>query len=125
MTKSYYCNATKHINQFDNTSAKNWFLFCIFNSANHISMKKGHAGHDEPDDETMEVPPLKSNEHLYNLNGQIDHKVNFIIIIRYISIEFQIYSIFQSQNDTRLNSFESTFHMTLRSIWLDIPLVLT
>lgn len=35
----------------------------------------GHAGHDVPDNVSMEIPSLKTNRHLYDLNGQIKHKV--------------------------------------------------
>lgn len=41
-----------------------------------IFWEKGHAGHDEPDDKTMKVPPLETNKHSYDLDGQINHKVN-------------------------------------------------
>lgn len=36
----------------------------------------GHAGHDDPPTESgLIVPPLEGNEHLYNLQGQLKHKV--------------------------------------------------
>lgn len=39
----------------------------------------GHAGHDEPKKVLqLKTPPLKGNEHLYNLAGQLEHKVDFI-----------------------------------------------
>lgn len=40
-----------------------------------LYVKKGQAGHDEPDDDTMKLHLLKSNKHLYDLKGQINHKV--------------------------------------------------
>lgn len=36
---------------------------------------KGHSGHDEPDDESLQIPSLRHNKHLYDINGQINHKV--------------------------------------------------
>lgn len=42
----------------------------------------GHAGHDEPKTELgMEIPKLKNNKHLYDLNGQLQHKIKFIDFI--------------------------------------------
>lgn len=39
----------------------------------------GHAGHEEAKKELMiSTPPLKGNEQLYNLKGQLDHKKDFI-----------------------------------------------
>lgn len=39
----------------------------------------GHAGHDEPKNKTdMKVPKLKDNPHLYDLKGQINHKLCLI-----------------------------------------------
>lgn len=39
----------------------------------------GHAGHDEPKTELeMTTPPLDGNHDLYNLQGQIRHKIEFI-----------------------------------------------
>ncbi|XP_055382323.1 lipid droplet-associated hydrolase [Condylostylus longicornis] len=39
----------------------------------------GHAGHDEPSKKSLkQVPTLKHNEHLYDLSGQIEHKLSFI-----------------------------------------------
>ncbi|XP_055547534.1 lipid droplet-associated hydrolase [Wyeomyia smithii] len=40
----------------------------------------GHAGHDEAPESpyTKPVLPIKNNENLYDLNGQLQHKVEFI-----------------------------------------------
>lgn len=39
----------------------------------------GHAGHDDPQsDSGLLSPQLKGNEHLYDLGGQVKHKVAFI-----------------------------------------------
>lgn len=39
----------------------------------------GHAGHDEPNKKLeLSTPPLKGNEELYDLNGQLNHKIEFI-----------------------------------------------
>ncbi|ALC42990.1 CG9186 [Drosophila busckii] len=39
----------------------------------------GHAGHDDPPEASIrEVPQLTGNEELFNLNGQITHKIEFI-----------------------------------------------
>lgn len=40
----------------------------------------GQAGHDEADDSPYKkpMPPLEKNEQLYNLHGQVQHKVDFI-----------------------------------------------
>lgn len=40
-----------------------------------LNFGKGHGGHDEPEDEKHRVPPLKHNKHLYDMNGQLNHKV--------------------------------------------------
>ncbi|XP_031640869.1 lipid droplet-associated hydrolase [Contarinia nasturtii] len=37
----------------------------------------GHLGHDEPENTEL-IPRLRNNKHLYDLNGQVDHKVQFI-----------------------------------------------
>ena len=52
-------------------------------SVDEISNKQGyvsgHAGHDEPKPELkLIVPPLKSNNDLYSLQGQVNHKIDFI-----------------------------------------------
>lgn len=49
-------------------------LFLLFLSAIHLQIT-GHGGHDEPEDESLQMPPLESNEHLYDLNGQVKQKV--------------------------------------------------
>lgn len=42
----------------------------------------GHAGHDEPPHELdMKIPKLNEHPHLYNLNGQIQHKIELINLI--------------------------------------------
>lgn len=42
----------------------------------------GHSGHEEPSEElNMKIPPLKGNKHLYDLNGQLQHKIQFIDLI--------------------------------------------
>ncbi|XP_061401661.1 lipid droplet-associated hydrolase-like [Musca vetustissima] len=39
----------------------------------------GHAGHDDPPENSLrEVPQLKGNEELFDLDGQIRHKIEFI-----------------------------------------------
>ncbi|XP_055603510.1 lipid droplet-associated hydrolase [Uranotaenia lowii] len=40
----------------------------------------GHAGHDEAEESSYKkpLPPLKNNEQLYHLEGQLQHKVQFI-----------------------------------------------
>lgn len=39
----------------------------------------GHAGHDDPPESSLrEVPQLKGNEELFDLDGQIRHKIEFI-----------------------------------------------
>lgn len=46
---------------------------------NQSNLVLGHAGHDEPAPELkMLTPSLKGNEHLYDLNGQLQHKISFI-----------------------------------------------
>lgn len=41
----------------------------------------GHAGHEQPHYEIPDkIPPLKGNERLYGLQGQIDHKVSCFLI---------------------------------------------
>lgn len=53
------------------------------NQFNVISIKyfhKGHGGHDEPDNESLPIPPMKNNKHLYDINGQINHKVLYEIL---------------------------------------------
>lgn len=38
----------------------------------------GHAGHDDPSSNSgLIVPPMEGNEHLYDLQGQLKHKVMF------------------------------------------------
>lgn len=39
---------------------------------------EGQAGHEESSIDSDQIPPLKGNEHLYNMNGQIKSKVQFI-----------------------------------------------
>lgn len=52
----------------------------------------GHAGHDQPARELqMEVPPLKGNEGLYDLQGQLDHKIDFYN--RFVPKNVKIYLI--------------------------------
>lgn len=50
-------------------------------------------GHDEPSDgnKGLKTPPLKGNEHLYDLQGQINHKIDFIE--RFIPKDVKIYLI--------------------------------
>jgi hypothetical protein len=39
----------------------------------------GHAGHDAPKATlNLAIPPLKSNHDLFNLQGQVNHKIDFI-----------------------------------------------
>ncbi|XP_030386262.1 lipid droplet-associated hydrolase [Scaptodrosophila lebanonensis] len=39
----------------------------------------GHAGHDDPPESSIrEVPQLSGNEEIFNLDGQIKHKIEFI-----------------------------------------------
>ncbi|XP_053695407.1 lipid droplet-associated hydrolase [Sabethes cyaneus] len=40
----------------------------------------GHAGHDEAPESPYKkpVPPIENNENLYDLNGQLEHKIEFI-----------------------------------------------
>lgn len=40
-----------------------------------LNFDKGHGGHDEPEDEKNQIPRLKHNKHLYDMNGQVNHKV--------------------------------------------------
>jgi hypothetical protein len=52
----------------------------------------GHAGHDEPGKEKkMTTPPLKGNEGLYDLKGQLDHKIEFYN--RFVPKDVKIYLI--------------------------------
>lgn len=44
----------------------------------HENYFTGHAGHDEPEIETAKIPRLKHNKNLYNIDGQINHKVQHI-----------------------------------------------
>lgn len=49
---------------------------------------EGHAGHDEPAD--GKSPPLKHKEHVYDLNGQISHKVcNKVLLQLLLNISSQ------------------------------------
>lgn len=64
-------------------------FYTTFGSSLYESLNKeipvwviGHAGHDEPPPhEHMKVPKLKNNTHLYTLEGQIKHKIEFIDLI--------------------------------------------
>jgi pimeloyl-ACP methyl ester carboxylesterase len=38
----------------------------------------GHAGHSPPAESNLKLPKLKDNHHLYNLAGQVDHKIDLI-----------------------------------------------
>lgn len=35
----------------------------------------GHGGQDEPEEPSSEIPSLRENESIYNLDGQTQHKV--------------------------------------------------
>lgn len=52
----------------------------------------GHAGHDEPGKETqLKTPSLKGNEELFDLQGQLNHKIEFYN--RFIPKDVKIYLI--------------------------------
>lgn len=53
----------------------------------------GHAGHDEAEDGPYKkpLPPLEGNESLYNLAGQLQHKVDFIR--KYVPSDVKIHLI--------------------------------
>ncbi|XP_023164862.2 lipid droplet-associated hydrolase [Drosophila hydei] len=52
----------------------------------------GHAGHDDPPEASIrEVPQLSGNAELFNLKGQIDHKIDFIK--RYVPRHVKIHLI--------------------------------
>ncbi|XP_055313603.1 lipid droplet-associated hydrolase [Sitodiplosis mosellana] len=51
----------------------------------------GHAGHDEPEDRKHRIPRLKHNKQLYNMDGQINHKVEFIR--KYIPSDVKIHLV--------------------------------
>ncbi|KXJ69269.1 hypothetical protein RP20_CCG028031 [Aedes albopictus] len=53
----------------------------------------GHAGHDEARDSPYKkpVPPIDKNEHLYNLQGQLQHKIDFIR--KYVPADVKIHLI--------------------------------
>lgn len=74
-------------------------FYTIFGSTLYNELDKqvpvwviGHAGHDEPKKElNMKTPPLKGNEELYDLAGQLNHKIDFIN--RYIPKDIKIFLI--------------------------------
>lgn len=49
----------------------------------------GHAGHDVYND-NKDIPPLKDNQKLYGLNGQIEHKVKFEFFLKNLLINDSI-----------------------------------
>ncbi|XP_068143360.1 LOW QUALITY PROTEIN: lipid droplet-associated hydrolase [Drosophila tropicalis] len=52
----------------------------------------GHAGHDDPPEASIrEVPQLSGNEELFNLDGQIRHKIEFIT--KYVPNDVKIHLI--------------------------------
>ncbi|XP_039489332.1 lipid droplet-associated hydrolase [Drosophila santomea] len=52
----------------------------------------GHAGHDDPPEASIrEVPQLSGNEELFNLDGQIRHKIAFIE--KYVPSDVKIHLI--------------------------------
>lgn len=52
----------------------------------------GHAGHDEPGKESnLTTPPTKGNEHLYDLHGQFNHKIDFVT--RFIPKDVKVHLI--------------------------------
>ncbi|EDW69380.1 lipid droplet-associated hydrolase [Drosophila virilis] len=56
----------------------------------------GHAGHDDPPEASIrEVPQLSGNEELFNLGGQIAHKIDFIkkYVPRHVKIHLIGHSI--------------------------------
>lgn len=55
------------------------FLQRIHDKLGYTCWSLGHAGHEEPNSKVLNVPPLKSNSHLYDLNGQVQHKVRILI----------------------------------------------
>lgn len=64
---------------------------------------KGHAGHDESEDKSKQIPTLRHNEHLFDLNGQINHKVSIL------AWRINLYIIFFQMN-FRLSLSAKTFH---------------
>lgn len=50
------------------------FLQTVYEQVPYPIVIIGHAGHEPPANEDL-IPPLKGNECLYGLQGQIDHKV--------------------------------------------------
>lgn len=57
------------------TGYYDWFLKKLHDELKVPCWALGHAGHEEPKDHIMDVPPLEGNHHLYDLKGQVDHKV--------------------------------------------------
>lgn len=48
----------------------------------------GHAGHNIPNEKISPFPELKSNPELYNLKGQLEHKVKYFCLVIYLSGSF-------------------------------------
>lgn len=52
------------------------FLQTIYEKVGYPVWLVGHAGHELPGHNGANIPPLKGNEHLYGVEGQVEHKVS-------------------------------------------------
>lgn len=80
----------------------------------------GHAGHQEPEHTNVaKIPPLNSNRHLFNVTGQVQHKVDFLE--KYVPSDVKIHLIGHSMGSyiiTQLLKNESINEKIIKSYLL-------